>query len=70
MRRGARGRRKTAAAEGEARFEHSSHHDDLKALVEDHLLDADDAAVTAKWYPSRRGNSPRSAGGRASKSTP
>jgi hypothetical protein len=60
MRRGARGNKKAAPGEGDARFDHSSRHADLKALVEDHLLDAENAAITAEWYPSRRGNSPRS----------
>jgi hypothetical protein len=41
-------------------FEHSSRHADLKALVEDHLVDPD-APGMAEWFPSRRGNSPRPA---------
>jgi hypothetical protein len=69
MRRGARGNKKTAPVEGEARFDHSSRHADLTSLVEDHLLDAENAAITSKWYPSRRGNSPRSAGGKSPKAT-
>jgi hypothetical protein len=60
MRRGARGNKKAARGESEARFDHSTRHADLKSLVEDHLLDAENAAITAKWHPSRRGNSPRS----------
>ncbi len=59
MRRGAHGSKATAPVEGEARFEHSSRHADLKSLVEDHLLDTENAAITAQWFPSRRGNSPR-----------
>ena len=69
MRRGARGRQAALPAEAEARFDHSSRHADLKSLVEDHLLDAEHAAVTATWFPSRRGNSPRSPGGRSPKAT-
>jgi hypothetical protein len=48
------------------RFRHSSNHDDLKSLIDEHMLGPAAAAATADWYPSRRGNSPRSA---ASKST-
>jgi hypothetical protein len=68
MRRGAHGRKAAATAE-DARFDHSSRHADLKSLVEDHLLDAEHAAATAKWFPSRRGNSPRSPGGRSPTAT-
>ena len=40
-------------------FEHSSGHDDLAAVIDDHLIDQDAAESTAGWLPSRRGNSPR-----------
>jgi hypothetical protein len=60
MRKRASGSGRSTPVDG-ARFDHSSKHADLKSLVEDHLLDAEHAAVTAKWYPSRRGNSPKSA---------
>jgi hypothetical protein len=50
----------TAAAKGAA-FRHSSRHTDIEALLADHVLGAEDEPVTAKWFPSRRGNSPRSA---------
>jgi hypothetical protein len=44
-----------------APFRHSSRHADLESLLADHILDPEAAAATAKWFPSRRGNSPRSA---------
>ena len=41
-----------------ARFQHSSEHDDLAAVISEHLLDEERKRMTAAWRPSRRGNSP------------
>jgi hypothetical protein len=40
-------------------FTHSSGHDDLEALVDDHMLGTAEVEATVGWYPSRRGNSPQ-----------
>jgi hypothetical protein len=53
----------------EPSFRHSSECQDLEALIDDHLLDADKAAATAGWYPSRRGVSPRGAGPKTTRTT-
>jgi hypothetical protein len=39
--------------------EPTSRVNDLVAFVDEHMLGPEDAAATAKWFPSRRGNSPR-----------
>jgi hypothetical protein len=41
----------------DAPFDDSSSRD-LVQIVGDHLIEGENAAATAKWYPSRRGNSP------------
>lgn len=51
--------KKAAAAKEQAAFVHASSHDDLVELIDDHILGPNDVAATSKWYPSRRGNSPR-----------
>jgi hypothetical protein len=38
-------------------FQHSSRHVDLESLLAEHMLDPENAAATAEWLPSRRGNS-------------
>jgi hypothetical protein len=50
--------KRKAGSEEPARFQHSSEHDDIVAVVADHLLDERRQEMTARWYPSRRGNSP------------
>jgi hypothetical protein len=39
----------------------SSRVDDLTRFVDEHMLRAEHMDATTKWYPSRRGNSPRAA---------
>jgi hypothetical protein len=46
----------------DAEFRHASGHDALDALVAEHLLVGEAVKATSAWYPSRRGNSPRSPG--------
>jgi hypothetical protein len=43
--------------EEKATFDHWSSRD-LVDVVSDHLIEADQAAATSKWHPSRRGHSP------------
>jgi hypothetical protein len=59
MRRSARDGEKARTVGERRAFQHSSGHDDLKALVAEHLLGETAAEETSGWRPSRRGNSPR-----------
>jgi hypothetical protein len=56
---GARSSGKSKREAEPARFEHSSRHADLSALIADHMLDPHGPTATTHWVPSRRGNSPR-----------
>ena len=59
MHRLTRDEKRGAGRRGEpAPFRHSSEHDDLAAVISDHLLDEERKRMTAAWRPSRRGNSP------------
>jgi hypothetical protein len=59
MRRSTRDGDKARTVSERRAFQHSSGHEDLKALVADHLLGETAAEATSGWRPSRRGTSPR-----------